>query len=321
MQSKVCITGYTGQIGSYLCDYYLQNNYLVFGLKRSGLSNSKHIDKIYLNKNFKEIRGDITNIDLINNFVISNIPDIFINCAAQSNVNVSFEQPEYTMNATGYSVKYCLDAILKYSVNTKFVTLSSSEMFGDNSHPQDEQTPFNCKSPYAEAKLFAYNITKEYRNKHDLFASNAICFNSESPRRSSAYVTKKIVQSAVKIKLGLQDKLELGNMLSMRDWSHAKDTADAIIKIATADKPDDFVISSGETHSVKEFVEKVFQSLQLDWKNYVIIDQKLFRPNKENVYCGNSYKIRSQLNWQPQYNFNSLIDDMVSEELKLMENK
>jgi len=320
MTKKACITGWTGQIGSYLCDILLQNNYHICALNHSGYNSSlKYLQNIIKNKKFDYIYGDIANTEVINNFISKIQPDIYINCAAQSNVTVSFEKPEYTMEATGNSVKYCLDAIKQYSPNTKFVTLSSSEMFNDPIGPWNEQSLMGPKSPYAEAKLYAHNLVKQYREQYNLFASNAICFNSESSRRGNDYVTKKIVQTSVKIKLGLESKLYLGNILSMRDWSHANDTADAIYKIVTASEPDDFVIASGEMHSVKEFVEKVFQILQLNWTDHVVIDQKLFRPNKENSFCGDISKIKSQLNWQPKYSFDGLIDEMVTAELKLMD--
>jgi GDPmannose 4,6-dehydratase len=268
-----------------------------------------------LHENFKIIHGDIVDSKLIANIISDMIPYIYINCAAQSNVTLSFENPEHTMEVTGNSVKYCLDAIKQYSPYTRFVTLSSSEMFNDPIGPWNENSLMVPQSPYAEAKLFAYNLTKQYRADYNLFASNAICFNSESSRRGEAFVTKKIVQTAVKIKFGLENKLYLGNILSARDWSHASDTASAIYKIATANDPDDFVIASGEMHFVKEFVEKVFQLLQLNWEEYVVIDQNLFRPNKENSHPGDISKIKDILNWKSAYSFNGLIDEMVTAEL------
>lgn len=299
---KIAITGSNGQIGSYLCDIFKKNGHEIYGFGRS--QNSKNI--------IDYISGDITKIDDINDFVTLSNPDIFINCAAQSNVVKSFDNPEYTAFATGNSVLNCLNILRHFNSKIKFITLGSSEMFGHSGGPWTEESKFNPQSPYANAKVHGHEITKIYRKDYNIPACNAICFNSESPRRSSEYVSKKIVKTAANIKNGLEKKLKLGNILSYRDWSHASDTAEAIYKMAISDNITDYIISSGEAHSVKEFVEKVFKHLNLDWTQHVVLNSTLFRQNDNSANCyGVSDKIRKELNWEPKYNFDSLIKDMI----------
>lgn len=317
---KACITGSVGQIGSFLCERLLLEEWDVFGLKRSDGIVPDYFNDILNHPNFNIVYGDINERSLIDSFVSYNRPDIFINCASQSSVTESRTDPVYAARTTGDSVEVMLQAIKKYSPGTRFVTLGSSEMFGLVSPPpQNETSPFDMPgtSPYAAAKIKAYQATLSYRYDHKLFASNAICFNSESPRRPDSYVTRKITKAAAAIKLGLQDKLYLGNIQSLRDFSHASDVADAVYRIVTADVPDNFVIASGQSHSVQEFVEVAFGRLDLDWRNYVVIDPKFFRAGKENVFCGDVTKIKSKLGWEPKYDFVGLVNEMIDYDLKL----
>ena len=321
LMKTVFITGASGQIGSYLSEIMLSNDYIVYGLKRPSSSNITNLENVISNSDFKLVNGDITDDKFINNFVSNIKPDIFVNCAAQSNViksSESFDSKYLTRLAGASSTISCLNAIRKHSSNTKFVTLGSSLMFGNSPPPQNENCPFDPKSPYALAKLISYDVVNYYRNFHNLFASNAICFNSESPRRPENYVSRKITKAIARIKYGLQDKLVLGNLNALRDFSHAKDTANAIFKIITYHQPDNFIVASGQTHSIQELVELAFIYCNLDWKNYVETDLKFFREKKENIYCGDVLKIRNYLNWEPKYNFFDLVKEMVDHDIELV---
>lgn len=312
-----CITGITGQAGSYLSELLLNEGYLVYGLKRrSSLLNTDRIDHLFCNNNLKLVYGDLSDYSSLLNFVGDVKPDLFFNLAAQSHVKVSFDIPEYTMDITGTSVIRMLEAIRKSSPKTKFLTASSSEMFGSSPPPQNESTKFQPRSPYAVAKVAGYYSTVNYREAYNMFAVNAVSFNYESPRRGETFVTRKITRAATRIKLGLQKELILGNLDAKRDWSHAKDTVNAMHLILNQDSPDDYVISSGEMHSVKEFVELVFSKLDLDYKEFVKIDQRYFRPSEVDALCGDSTKLRS-IGWKPEYNFTNLVNEMIESDLKL----
>lgn len=314
-----CITGITGQAGSYLTELLLESGYKVYGLKRrSSLLGTDRIDHLFNNENLKLVYGDLSDYSSILNFVGDVKPDLFFNLAAQSHVKVSFDIPEFTMDSTGTSVLRILEAIKKSSPKTKFLTSSSSEMFGASPPPQNESTKFMPRSPYAIAKVAGYYSTINYREAYNLFAANAISFNFESPRRGETFVTRKITRAATRIKLGLQDKLVLGNLNAKRDWSHAKDTVSGMFKIINQDNPDDYVISSGDMHSVQEFVELVFENLNLDWKEYVSIDPKYFRPTEVDALCGDSSKLRS-IGWEPKYSFMRLVNEMITSDLELAE--
>ena len=317
-----CITGITGQTGSYLCELLLKKGYKVFGLKRrSSTFNTKRLDHIYkdphLDSNLELVYGDLSDYSSISSFVGDIKPDLFFNMGAQSHVRVSFEIPEYTMDITGTGVIRVLEAIRKNSPKTKFLTASSSEMFGNSPPPQNENTKFQPRSPYGVAKVAGYYATVNYRESYNLFACNAISFNHESPRRGETFVTRKITIAATRIKLGLQEKLYLGNLDAKRDWSHAADTASGMYAIINADVPDDYVISTGEMHSVKEFVKIVFNKLNLDYKKYVEFDPMYLRPAEVDALCGDSSKLRNKLNWTPKYSFNELIDEMVNSDMKI----
>ena len=316
MTKTACITGITGQTGSYLAELLLQKGYQVYGLKRRSSSlNTDRIDHIYSNPNLKLVYGDLSDYSSLAG-LLKFKPDYFFNLGAQSHVKVSFDVPEYSFDVDATGVIRVLEAIRQHSPTTRFLQASSSEMFGSSPPPQKEDTIFHPRSPYAVAKVAAYHAVVNYREAFDLFASNAISFNHESPRRGETFVTRKITQAATRIKLGLQDKLYLGNLEAKRDWSHAKDVASAMIKIIEADSPDDFVVASGEMHSVREFAEVVFDKLGLNWKDYVKVDPIYFRPSEVDALCGDSTKLRTTLGWKPEYTFSSLVDEMISSDLE-----
>lgn len=316
MTKTACITGITGQTGSYLAELLLQKGYQVYGLKRRSSSlNTDRIDHIYSNPNLKLVYGDLSDYSSLAG-LLKVKPDYFFNLGAQSHVKVSFDVPEYSFDVDATGVIRVLEAIRQYSPNTRFLQASSSEMFGSSPPPQKEDTIFHPRSPYAVAKVAAYHAVVNYREAFNLFASNAISFNHESPRRGETFVTRKITQAATRIKLGLQDKLYLGNLEAKRDWSHAKDIASAMIKIVEAELPDDFVVASGEMHSVREFAEVVFDKLGMNWKDYVKVDPVYFRPSEVDALCGDSAKLRTTLNWKPEYTFSSLVDEMISSDLE-----
>jgi len=234
-------------------------------------------------------------------------------------VRVSFDTPEYTGDITGLGTIRLLEAIRKTGIRTKFYQASSSEMFGAAPPPQNELTPFEPRSPYAAAKVYSYYVVKNYRDAYNIFACNGILFNHESPRRGETFVTRKITRAAARIKLGLQKKLYLGNLDAKRDWGFAGDYVEVMWMMLQQDKPDDFVIATGETHSVREFVERVFEKLDLDYHRYVEIDERYFRPTEVDVLLGNSTKAQKALGWKPKTNFDQLIDMMVKTDLELAE--
>lgn len=321
-----CITGITGQTGSFVCENLLKKGYKVYGLKRRSSSlNTERIDHIYQdphnNSQLELVYGDLSDYSSISNLIGDVKPDLFFNLGAQSHVRVSFDIPEYTMDVDATGVVRVLEAIRKNSPNTKFLTASSSEMFGSTNPPQNENTKFHPRSPYAVAKVAAYYATINYREAYGLHACNAISFNHESPRRGETFVTRKITRAATRIKLGLQNKLYLGNLDAQRDWSHASDVAEGMYKIITAPSADDYVIASGEMHSVKEFAEKVFTKLGLDYRDYVEFDPRYLRPSEVDALCGDSSKIKNNLGWEPKYNFDSLVDEMIDADMKLAKNE
>jgi GDPmannose 4,6-dehydratase len=322
MTNTACITGITGQTGSYLCDLLLAQGYKVYGLKRRSSSlNTERIDHVYtdphLGGNLEMTYGDLADYSSLSSWIGDIKPDLFFNMGAQSHVRVSFDIPEYTMDVTGTGVLRVLEVIRKTSPKTKFLTASSSEMFGSSPPPQNEQTVFHPRSPYGVAKVAGYFSTVNYREAYGLHACNAISFNHESPRRGETFVTRKITRAATRIKLGLQSSLYLGNLDAKRDWSHAADVADAMYKILTAPEPSDYVIASGEMHSVKEFTQMVFDKLGLDYSQYVKFDSRYLRPSEVDALCGDSFKLRHFLKWQPKYNFIQLVDEMVEYDLEL----
>ena len=311
-----CITGITGQTGSYLADLLVDEGYEVHGLvRRTSSFNTGRIDHIY--DKLHLTYGDLADYSSLTNWIGDLKPDLLFNMGAMSHVRVSFDVPEFTMDVTGTSVMRILEAIRKTSPKTRFLTASTSELFGSTPPPQNETTPFHPRSPYAVAKLAGYWATINYREAYNLFATNAIMFNTESVRRGETFVTRKITRAATRIKLGLQDKLVLGNCSAKRDWNHNKDTVRGMLMMLQADKPDDYVLASGEMHSVQEFLELVFAKLDLDWKQYVEIDERYYRPTEVDALCGDSTKIRTKLGWEPQYTFTDLVNEMVEHDLEL----
>jgi GDPmannose 4,6-dehydratase len=321
-----CITGITGQTGSYLADLLLDKGYYIYGLKRrSSLLNTSRIDHLYTdphkNGRLELEYGDLSDYSSLSSWIGDIKPDLFFNMAAMSHVKVSFEIPEYSMDITGTGVIRILEAIRKNSPKTHFLQASSSEMFGNSPPPQNENTKFLPCSPYAVAKTSGYYATVNYREAYKLFTCNAISFNHEGPRRGETFVSRKITMAAARIKLGLQEKLYLGNLKAKRDWSHAADVATAMYLIITAPRADDYIVASGEMHSVEEFVNIVFDKLGLDHKKHVETDSRYMRPSEVDALCGDSSKIRHNLGWSPQYSFEQLIDEMIASDMKLAENE
>jgi len=324
---KALITGITGQDGSYLTELLLSKGYRVFGMiRRSSSFNTGRIDHIYQDPHdpdpkLKLIYGDLNDASSLNKIIRTVQPEEIYHLGAQSHVRVSFDVPEYTGEVTGMGTVRLLEAIRETGVSTKFYHASSSEMFGNAPPPQNEQTPFLPRSPYAAAKLYAHWMTVNYRDGYKLFACNGILFNHESPRRGETFVSKKITKAAARIKLGLQKKLFLGNLDARRDWGYAGDYVEAIWTILQQDKPDDYVIATGETHSVREFLDEAFGYLDLDWKKFVEIDARYYRPNEVDLLLGDPSKARKQMGWQPKVLFNELVRMMIDADLEAESNR
>ena len=320
---RAFITGITGQDGSYLAELLLSKGYEVHGLiRRSSTFNTERIDHLYKDSHDPEARvylhyGDLSVSGQLTDLLSTIQPHEIYNLGAQSHVRVSFNMPEYTGDITGLGTLRLLEAIRKTGIQTKFYQASSSEMFGAAPPPQSEETPFQPQSPYAAAKVYAYYVVKNYRDAYNLLAWNGILFNHESPRRGETFVTRKVTRAATRIKLGLQKKLYLGNTKAKRDWGFAGDYVEAMWLMLQQDNPDDYVIAYGETHSVREFVEKVFQKLDLDYREYVEIDKRYFRPTEVDVLLGDSSKAKKNLGWQPKVGFDALIDMMIAADMEL----
>jgi GDPmannose 4,6-dehydratase len=320
------ITGITGQDGSYLAELLLQKGYEVHGIiRRASTFNTKRIDHLVMDPHEKTNLslhfGDLSDAGQITNIIYNIEPDEIYNLAAQSHVRVSFDMPEYTGDISGLGMTRLLEAIRQSGIDTKVYQASSSEMFGNSPPPQNENTPFRPRSPYAAAKVYAYWMTVNYREAYDLFTCNGILFNHESPRRGETFVTRKITIAAARIKLGVQDKLYLGNLDANRDWGYAKDFVEAMWLMLQQDEPDDYVIATGETHSVREFLEETFNYFNLDWRDYVEIDPKYFRPTEVDSLAGDSSKARKKLGWKPKVRFKELVRLMVDADLKKEELK
>ncbi len=320
---KAFITGITGQDGSYLAEFLLSKGYTIHGLiRRSSSFNTGRIDHLYRDFHDPNARiflhyGDLSVSAQIMDLLHSIAPDEIYHLGAQSHVRVSFDMPEYTSDITGLGTLRILEAIRKTGIKTKFYQASSSEMFGAAPPPQKENTPFQPRSPYAASKVYAYYIVQNYRDAYGLFAANGILFNHESPRRGETFVTRKITRAATQIKLGLKDKLYLGNLEAKRDWGFAGDYVEAMWLMLQQEKPDDYAIATGETHSVREFAEKVFRKLDLDYEKYVAVDPQYFRPTEVDVLLGDSSKAQKMLGWKPKVSFEQLIDMMIAADLEL----
>ena len=319
---KALITGITGQDGSFLTELLLEKGYTVHGvIRRTSSFNTQRIDHLYQDPHIPGTRmfldhGDLSDSTSLNTILRQVVPDEIYNLGAQSHVRVSFDVPEYTTDVTAVGTVRILEAIRELGIRPKFYQASSSEMFGKVVEtPQTETTPFYPRSPYACAKVFAYHTTVNYREAYGLFACNGILFNHESERRGETFVTRKITRAATRIKMGLQDKLFLGNLDAKRDWGYAKDYVEAMWLMMQAEKSDDYVIATGETHSVKEFVQEVFSYLDMDWKEYVQIDPWYYRPSEVDFLQGDSTKARKELGWEPKVGFHELVRLMVDHDL------
>ena len=323
---KALITGITGQDGSYLAELLLSKGYEVHGIiRRASTFNTQRIDHLYRDphSNGEKVHlylhyGDLANTGNLTDIIYSVKPDEIYHLAAQSHVRVSFELPEYTGDITGLGAMRVLEAVRKSGLPTRFYQASSSEMFGAAPPPQNEETPFEPQSPYAAAKVYAYWITRNYRDAYKLFASNGILFNHESPRRGETFVTRKITRALANIVAGRQDKLFLGNLEAKRDWGYAPDYIAAMWKIMLHDTPGDFVIGTGESHSVREFLDEAFGYINLDWHEYVAIDPRYYRPTEVNHLLSDPSKAVRELGWEPRIFFKDLVRVMVDADLELI---
>jgi GDPmannose 4,6-dehydratase len=326
MYKKVAlITGINGQDGSYLAELLLEKGYEVHGtLKRNSVSENQTSRLGEVFDKLKLHYADLTDLSSLIRVISEIKPNEVYNLAAQSHVRISFDQPVYTANVTGIGTLNILEAVKLADPNIKIYQASSSEMFGnsiDEDGFQREGTPMNPVSPYGCAKVFSYNICRNYRNAYGMKIWNGILFNHESPRRGTNFVTNKVVKAAVRISLGLQDKLNIGNLSATRDWGHAKDYVYAMWLMLQSDKPDDYVCATGVSHSVKDLCEYVFNSLGLNYLDYIVVDEKHFRPEELENLKGDPSKIRKELHWQPSYTFETMLDEMIEHWLNYYKNK
>lgn len=325
---RALITGITGQDGSYLAELLLQKGYEVHGIiRRASSINSSRIDHLYQDRHKRGVKlflhyGDLSDsVSLVKMLYDLKFNEVY-HLGAQSHVRVSYDIPEYTADITGVGTIRILEAIRETDSNPRFYQASSSEMFGKVTEiPQRETTPFHPRSPYAVAKVFSYWATVNYREGYNMFACNGILFNHESPRRGETFVTRKITRAIAHIKLGLQEKLYLGNLDAKRDWGYAPEFVEAMWMILQQDQPDDYVIATGETHSVKEFCEEAFAHAGLDWSKYVEIDKRYYRPAEVDLLIGDASKAKRVLGWEPKTRFKDLVKLMVDADLKTLEDQ
>ena len=312
---KALITGINGQDGSYLAEFLLKKGYEVFGtLKRNSVAENQtaRLDKVY--DKIKLFYADLTDLSSLISVIQKTQPDEIYNLAAQSHVRISFDQPIYTAQVTGVGTLNMLEAVRLIKPDAKVYQASSSEMFGNSIDVdgfQRETTAMYPVSPYGCAKVYSYNICRNYRNSYNMFISNGILFNHESPRRGTNFVTNKVVKEAVKIKLGLSKKLALGNLDATRDWGHAKDYVEAMWMILQLENPDDYVCATGISHSVKELCEYVFGKLELSYQDYIVMDEKFLRPEELNDLKGDPTKLKKHTEWEPTYTFETMLDEMI----------
>ena len=319
---KALITGITGQDGSYLAELLLAKGYEVHGIiRRASTFNTSRINSLYEDPHINGVRmflhyGDIADSTNLIKLLYRIQPDEVYHLAAQSHVRVSFDIPEYTGDVTGIGTVRILEAIREVGLKTRYYQAGSSEMYGlVQAVPQSETTPFYPRSPYGAAKLYAHWITVNYRESYGLFACNGILFNHESPRRGETFVTRKITRAVAQIKAGLQDKLYLGNLDARRDWGYAKEYVEAMWLMLQQEEPDDYVIATGETHSVREFLEEAFRHVDLDWKDFVEHDARYERPAEVDLLIGDASKAKAKLGWEPRTTFHGLVRLMVDEEI------
>ncbi|MCH6255326.1 GDP-mannose 4,6-dehydratase [Puniceicoccaceae bacterium K14] len=327
---KALITGITGQDGSYLAEFLLSKGYEVHGIiRRSSTFNTSRIDHLYQDPHVNGVQlflhyGDLTDSVNLVKLLYRLQPDEIYNLGAQSHVRVSFDVPEYTGDVDGLGAQRILEAIREANLveKVRYYQASSSEMYGKVQEvPQTETTPFWPRSPYACAKLYAHWLSVNYRESYGMYACSGILFNHESPRRGETFVTRKITRAATRIKVGLQDKLYLGNLDAKRDWGYAKEYVEMMWLMLQQDKPDDYVIATNETHSVKEFVQETFAYLDLDWEKYVEYDERYERPAEVDLLIGNPAKAKKLLKWEPKVKFKELVEIMVDADLKLAEDE
>jgi len=317
MTKRALILGIAGQDGSYLAEHLLGLNYEVFGVVRRNSTPEHQESRLdHLSDHIKTFYGDITDTSSIAEILTKSQPDEIYNLAAQSHVRISFETPLYTADVNGIGVLRLLELLRQSFPSVRMYQASSSEMFGGSVDPdgfQRETTAMTPVSPYGCAKLFGYSTVRNYRHSYNLFVSNGILFNHESPRRASNFVTSKVVKSAVSIKLGLLDELKMGNLESQRDWGHSKDYVNAMQLMMCLEKPDDFVVSTGETRSVRDLCKIVFEMLSLNYRDFVTQDARYLRPEELPYLCGDSSKFRSISGWKPKISFEQLISEMVDD--------
>ena len=321
------VTGITGQDGSYLAEQLLDRGYEVHGIiRRSSSFNTGRLDPIYRDRHEEDVKlhlhyADLTEPSRLVRLLYDIEPDEVYHLGAQSHVRVSFDEPEYTSEVTGLGTVRMLEAIRDAQVSPRFYQASSSEMYGSAPPPQNEETPFHPRSPYAVAKVAAYWITVNYRESYGMHASNGILFNHESPRRGETFVTRKITRALARIQAGLQDKLYLGNLDALRDWGYAPDYTDAMWRMVQHDEPGDYVVATGEMHSVRDFLNAAGSHLDLDWEAHVEIDPRYYRPAEVDALCGDPTKAREVLGWEPTVTFDELVKIMVDADVKDLEDE
>jgi GDPmannose 4,6-dehydratase len=326
-EKRALITGISGQDGSYLAELLLAKGYEVHGIvRRSSSLNTHRLDHIFQDPHDENPRlrlhyGDLTDAVALVNLIRRIEPHAIYHLAAQSHVRVSFDMAEYTGDVTGMGTVRLLEAIRAADVGTRFYQASSSEMFGAASPPQTETTPFHPRSPYASAKVFAFHSTVNYREAYGLFAVNGILFNHESPRRGETFVTRKVTRAVARIAAGLQNALYLGNLDARRDWGYAPDYVDAMWRMLQHDAPDDFVIATGESHSIQELCEVAFARVGLDWEKYVAFDPNYQRPSEVDHLLGDASKAKEALGWEPRVRFHELIELMVDADAQLLDDE
>lgn len=322
MRKRALITGITGQDGSYLTEWLLAHHYEVHGvIRRASTFNTRRLDHIYEDPHAAGAKlhlhyGDLSCGEQLNNLIYNVEPDEIYHLGAQSHVKVSFETPEFTGDITGLGTTRILEAIRRSGIKARFYQASSSEMFGNAPAPQSETTPFQPRSPYAAAKVYGYWMTVNYREAYGIFASNGILFNHESPRRGETFVSRKITRAVAAILSNRQKKLYLGNLHARRDWGYTPEYVEAMWRILQQAEPGDYVLGTGETHTVQEFVEEAFAYVNLNWKEYVEVDERYFRPCEVDCLQADARKIRGRLSWEPQVTFRELVRIMVDADMQ-----